>query len=875
MLRKVKSALLAFAVAAGTLMGSSAYAASSNPTPTVSGEFPIGIFVEPPPPDVTDASFADIRAMNVNFIVASNLNTTPATTDWALEKAAANNLKYLVTDTGIRWYRSEWVSQNSDAGAPLYLRNDKSIGQSFVTPNQPDMAIWKLSFKKSGVWPAGKSATIRIYNGPDKTTLIGSSTLTGPIVTNYPEFVINGAVVAPGTSYYMELTTDSTTDLGPFLMSDSDAYADGQAYINGSPQANDVYFQMTLPRSGGGNWNAFSPTADLSDEFIESYVNHYKDNPALLGYNLVDEPFADVFPKLKAVSDKIKAIDPNHMVYTNLYGVCDDCQHYYSGTNDPVNGGYQNYVTSWLATNPDMISFDSYPYLSTRFDEKPYYQSLEYFREQSLLNGTDLWAYIQSMSYDYFDMVEPSESQLKFQVYSTLAYGAKGYVYFTYYTPAGMDNGLILPNGTKNDTYDYAKAVNGEVLKLGSTLLTLTSKDVYHTGGVPPFATALPASYFWQPSGTAPHMPMIVSRFENEDGKQFVMIVNKDLENAHTQTFTLSNLPAAVKEVSKTTGLEVATNYNVANGTFSADFAPGEGRLFALDESEQEPELVANDLEVSASANAAVYGTLSANGAVGNSPTFSIVTNGAKGTAVVTNAATGQFAYTPNPGASGADTFTFKVNNGAMDSNIATVTVNIAAANELRTTITGASTVQPGKKVTVKYGLSGLAQSVYAQDIQVNYDPAVMEFVSAKSIKQGVKLVRTIKNPAGQLRLVVASEGAGNGVAGDSELLELTFKAKPDALSATGTISVTSAILGDAQGNEFQAASSSIDIIVANLGDLNGDGAVTVGDLAIASANYGKNASSPDWQQIKLADMNGDGTIDWTDLTEISKKIAG
>ncbi|BBI32894.1 cohesin domain-containing protein [Cohnella abietis] len=869
MLRKTLLGLLALVITVGMLISPQAYA-NPNPTPTVSGEFPIGIFFEPPPADVTDASFADIRAMNANFIVASNLNTTPATTDWALEKAAANHLKYLVTDTGIRWYRSEWISQNSDNGDALYLRNDKSIGQTFKTPPQTDMAIWKLSFKKSGAWPSGTSATVRIYNGPDKTTLIGSSTLTGPIVTNYPEFVINGAVVAPNTSYYMELTTDSTTNLGPFLMSSSDTYADGQAYLNGSPLSNDIYFQMTLPRSGGGNWNAFSPTNDLTDDYIEKYVNHYKSNPALLGYNLVDEPFADVFPKLKSVSDKIKAIDPDHMVYTNLYGVCDNCQHYYSGTDDPVNGGYENYVNSWLATNPDMISFDAYPYLTTGFDEKPYYQSLEYFRKQSLLNGTDLWAYIQAMSYDYFNMTEPNESQLKFQVYSTLAYGAKGYVYFTYHTPAGMDNGLILPDGTKNDTYEYAKAVNGEVLKLGSTLLSLTSKDVYHTGGVPPFATALPSTYFWQPQASAPAMPMIVSRFENDNGRQFVMIVNKDLENSHTQSFTLSNTPVSVKEVSKTTGLEVATNYNATTGALSAVFAPGEGRLYALDASGGT--LTANNHVVEAAANAVTNGILSANGTT-TASVFSIVTNGAKGTAVITNTATGAFTYTPNPGATGADTFTFKVKNGTINSNIATVTVNIAS-NVLSTTLTGAKAVQPGKKFTVKYGLKGVNQSIYAQDIKVDYDPAVMEFVSAQSIKESVKLIRTVKNPGGKLRFVIASEGAGNAVTGNTEVIELTFKAKETSIAASGTIAITSAILGDGQGNEISAAASSISVFVANLGDLNLDGKVTVGDLAIAALNYGKTINSPDWEQVKLADMNGDGIIDHQDVIEISKKIA-
>ncbi|MFD0714727.1 S-layer homology domain-containing protein [Paenibacillus sp. GCM10027626] len=583
MAKKVMLSILVFIVAIGGVVLPDADA-SSNPTPTVSGEFPIGIFFEPPPSDVSNTSFADIRAMNANFIVTSNLNTTPATTMWALDRAAENDLKMLVTDTGIRWFRSEWISQSDDTGTGVYLRNDRPIGQTFTSPpiSDPDMGLWKLSFKKSGSWPAGTTVTASIYDSPAKTSLISSSVLSGPVTTDYPEFTILGAFMSASTSYYVELTTNSTTDLGPFKTSAADNYAGGQAYVNGVSQSNDLYFQMTLPRSGGGNWGAFSPTTDMTEDYIEHYVNTYKDHPALLGYNLVDEPFGDIFPKLKAVSAKIKAIDPNHMVYTNLYGVCDDCQHYYSGTNDPVNGGYENYVNGWLATDPDMISFDIYPYTSTGFLEKAYYQSLEYFRKQSLLNGTDLWAYIQSYSDDYLGMVKPSESQLKYQIYSTLAYGAKGYVYFTYYTPSFFDNGLILPDGTKNDTYDYAKSVNGEVLKLGSTLLSLTSKDVYHTGGVPPFATALPANYFWQPAAGQPEMPMIVSRFENEDGREFVMIVNKDLENAHTAQFTLSNTPSAVTEVSKTTGLEVATTYNAGSGMLTADFAPGEGRLFAL-----------------------------------------------------------------------------------------------------------------------------------------------------------------------------------------------------------------------------------------------------------------------------------------------------
>src|SRR5262249_28722736 len=56
---------------------------------------------------------------------------------------------------------------------------------------------------------------------------------------------------------------------------------------------------------------------------------------------------------------------------------------------------------------------------------------------------------------------------------------------------------------------------------------------------------------------------------------------------------------------------------------------------------------------------------------------FSIVGAAGKGNAVVTNAATGAFTYTANAGATGPDSFTFKVNDGIVDSTVATINVTI------------------------------------------------------------------------------------------------------------------------------------------------------------------------------------------------------
>ncbi|HBD10121.1 MAG TPA: hypothetical protein DCZ69_17855, partial [Syntrophobacteraceae bacterium] len=58
--------------------------------------------------------------------------------------------------------------------------------------------------------------------------------------------------------------------------------------------------------------------------------------------------------------------------------------------------------------------------------------------------------------------------------------------------------------------------------------------------------------------------------------------------------------------------------------------------------------------------------------------TYSIVTNGTKGTVTYLNPKTGAFIYKPAKDATGLDTFGFKANDGKVDSNTATVSVTIA-----------------------------------------------------------------------------------------------------------------------------------------------------------------------------------------------------
>jgi len=75
-------------------------------------------------------------------------------------------------------------------------------------------------------------------------------------------------------------------------------------------------------------------------------------------------------------------------------------------------------------------------------------------------------------------------------------------------------------------------------------------------------------------------------------------------------------------------------------------------------------------------------GTLTSSDIDSSAFTYSVVSQGTKGVVTITNKATGAFTYVPNANANGSDSFTFKVNDGSLDSAAATVTVNIGAVND-------------------------------------------------------------------------------------------------------------------------------------------------------------------------------------------------
>ena len=76
--------------------------------------------------------------------------------------------------------------------------------------------------------------------------------------------------------------------------------------------------------------------------------------------------------------------------------------------------------------------------------------------------------------------------------------------------------------------------------------------------------------------------------------------------------------------------------------------------------------------------------------------------------------------------------------------------------------------------------------------------------------------------------------------------------------------------------NAVIALNDAVEIFKASVNksaDLNNDGIIDVGDLAIAAYYYGINSEDPAWNEARIADMNNDNIIDISDLAYVALKI--
>ena len=279
--------------------------------------------------------------------------------------------------------------------------------------------------------------------------------------------------------------------------------------------------------------------ADEITSRVQTVVARTKDHPAVQGYYLRDEPMPVSFPSLAVARKAIGDIAPQALAYINLLP-----------TYGP-NTTYSDYVTSFIeSVKPNFLSYDHYALMDNGTLRDGYFQNLETMREISLKNNLPFWNIV--LGNRHFSYAKPSLEGLRFQVYTTLAYGAKGISYFTYFAPqiGNYELAAIDQFGNKTTTWDMLRNVNLQIHALGQVYKGLKSVNVFHAPTPPHDCKGLETSRFVaEVSGG----PVCVGEFEDADSQPYIIVVNTDLHKSFPLGLKLKN-PGTVEMISPYTG---------------------------------------------------------------------------------------------------------------------------------------------------------------------------------------------------------------------------------------------------------------------------------------------------------------------------------
>lgn len=286
-----------------------------------------------------------------------------------------------------------------------------------------------------------------------------------------------------------------------------------------------------------GGWEKLYENESKLDQYI---AFPSANDASTAGYNLVDEPKPSDFANLKTAvariyqTDRRKAIPimtmlPNWAVPFGRFGMT-----------------YEDFVSSFVAqTNPAVMLSTHYPVLCTG-DRPEYYQNIEQFRNHALAKNIGLMGFVLATPHNNKTNTSmcyrlPSESDIYWQVYSMIAYGAQGIWYYNYRIENNNNNynfgeGLVLhATGQPNPLlYPHVRAANNELHKLAPVLMKLQSVKVSHlhdNGAQVPEATTKYADGMITGINRISGDNFIVSEFKNQDDlsdeSPYIMLVNK------------------------------------------------------------------------------------------------------------------------------------------------------------------------------------------------------------------------------------------------------------------------------------------------------------------------------------------------------------
>ncbi len=261
---------------------------------------------------------------------------------------------------------------------------------------------------------------------------------------------------------------------------------------------------------------------------------------------------------------------------------------------------FESYLNAFQDYGLNLWSYDLYPIteksclisssctledncmLEVKYDG--FYGDLEIFSKRARDNGGVFWSCIQTMEFiSTTNEWHPAatEASLRFWIFSTLAFGAQGIVYWTYLQRADSGgeiylSALIDRHRQKTPAWYYAQRVNAEVRRYKEVFVNCQLKGYWHVKEI----------YAGCPTSIPTGSPLISASVEDSSAgclisllqkgtHRYLVVVSHDIENYQTVTLTFrSGVRVKFLTPSKSGG-EGDSTFRTPVGSVSRELIPG------------------------------------------------------------------------------------------------------------------------------------------------------------------------------------------------------------------------------------------------------------------------------------------------------------
>jgi len=194
----------------------------------------------------------------------------------------------------------------------------------------------------------------------------------------------------------------------------------------------------------------------------KAIVEKYKDYPAVIGFDMRDEPPYSDLEILYSAREYIESVIPE-----GKFAICNLFPTYCTDSRiGPL--GYEHYYTTYLeGVKPRILSFDNYPLIKSTAPNdqinptREFINNLIVIRREALKANIPFWGFIQTQGWT--DNRLPSKNEMRWLINMHIVFGADGFSYFLWADTDYYTGEPVTSNHVPTERYDIIKQLNQEL----------------------------------------------------------------------------------------------------------------------------------------------------------------------------------------------------------------------------------------------------------------------------------------------------------------------------------------------------------------------------------------------------------------------------